>query len=84
MQPGEQAVELQQQGIEGAGEQHEVDQQGDQHEGADARLADEGEAAQEVVCAADRIFDHVRGLAHLRSINEGVGCQHITNKPPIW
>ena len=59
MQPGEQAVQLQQQGVEGAGEQHHVDQQGDQHEGADAGLANEGEAAQEVVRAADRIFDHV-------------------------
>ncbi|MNQ57972.1 hypothetical protein D3C85_721590 [compost metagenome] len=53
MQPAEQAVELQQQGIEGAGKQHHVDQQGDQHVGADAGLADERKAAQEVVCTAD-------------------------------
>ena len=41
VQPGEQTVELQQEGVEGSGKQHEVDQQGDQHEGADPRLADQ-------------------------------------------
>ena len=58
MQPAEQAVQLQQKGVEGPGKQHEVDQQRDQHEGADAGLANEREAAQEVVCAADRVFYH--------------------------
>ena len=53
MEPCEQAVQLQQQGIEGPGKQHEVDQQGDQHKGADARLANEGKPAQEIVCTAD-------------------------------
>ncbi len=84
VQPAEQAIQLQQQGVEGSGKQHEVDQQGDQHEGADAGLANEGEAAQKVVCTADRVFYHTGGVAHRSSICSWENCQHITNKLLIW
>ncbi len=84
VQPGEQTVQLQQQGVEGTGKQHEVDQQGDQDEGADTGLADERKAAQEVIGAADWIFYHTGWLAHMSSICSWGKCLHITNKPLIW